>query len=126
MPRPTIRRRPFGTAPSGPLLRAARLAAPGEKRVMDVWTTAPGLQVYTANRLDGSLTTADGLPLRRHGAVCLETQHVRDAPNRPDYPSAVVRPGPSHPRRTEFRFPAAPRRTGRTTPETAGRTAGLG
>ncbi|MCB8906959.1 MULTISPECIES: aldose epimerase family protein [unclassified Streptomyces] len=89
----------------GPLMYAARLTAPGETRVMEVWTTAPGVQVYTANHLDGSLTDGTGRAHERHGAVCLETQHYPDAPNRPEYPSAVVRPGTTAHRRTEFRFP---------------------
>ncbi|MFE5794866.1 aldose epimerase family protein [Streptomyces sp. NPDC056503] len=85
--------------------RAARLASPDGGRVMEVWTTAPGLQVYTANQLDGTLTDPAGRPLRRHGGVCLETQHLPDAPNRPEYPSPVLRPGTPARRRTEFRFP---------------------
>ncbi|MFB7365550.1 aldose epimerase family protein [Streptomyces hydrogenans] len=85
--------------------RAARLAAPGGIRVMEVWTTAPGLQVYTANRLDGTLADPAGRPLRRHGAVCLETQHYPDAPNRPAYPTPVLHPAGTARRRTEFRFP---------------------
>ncbi|GGV99307.1 hypothetical protein GCM10010230_25120 [Streptomyces narbonensis] len=78
---------------------------------MEVWTTAPGLQVYTANHLDGTLTDPAGHPLGRHGAVCLETQHLPDAPNRPAYPSAVLRPGTTGHRRTEFRFPRPAART---------------
>ncbi|KOX25495.1 MULTISPECIES: aldose epimerase family protein [unclassified Streptomyces] len=89
--------------------RAARLAAPGGTRAMEVWTTAPGLQVYTANQLDGTLTDPGGRPLSRHGAVCLEPQHFPDAPNRPAYPSAVLEPGTTGRRRTEFRFPGAAR-----------------
>ncbi|MER5887943.1 aldose epimerase family protein [Streptomyces sp. NPDC001941] len=90
--------------------RAARLATADESRVMEVWTTAPGLQVYTANQLDGTLGDPDGRPLVRHGAVCLEAQHYPDAPNRPGYPSPVLRPGDTARRRTELRFPhlAAP------------------
>ncbi|MFF2777477.1 aldose epimerase family protein [Streptomyces sp. NPDC058052] len=86
--------------------RAARLTAPGGTRVMEVWTTAPGLQIYTANQLDGTLTDPEGRPLLRHGAVCLETQHYPDAPNRPAYPTPVLRPGTTARRRTEFRFPS--------------------
>ncbi|MFE6710930.1 aldose epimerase family protein [Streptomyces sp. NPDC057695] len=89
----------------GPLRYAARLAAPGDTRVMEVWTTAPGVQVYTANHLDGTLTDGTGRSHERHGAVCLETQHYPDAPNHPEYPSAVLRPGGTAHRRTEFRFP---------------------
>ncbi|MFJ3583314.1 aldose epimerase family protein [Streptomyces sp. NPDC090127] len=95
----------LSTQGPGPLRPAARLAAPAESRVMEVWTTAPGLQVYTANQLDGSLSDGADRSLERHGAVCLETQHFPDAPNRADYPSPVLRPGATAHRRTEFRFP---------------------
>ncbi|MFC9273250.1 aldose epimerase family protein [Streptomyces zhihengii] len=92
-------------AADGGLRRAARLAAPRESRVMEVWTTEPGIQVFTANHLDGALQDAAGRPLERHAAVCLETQHFPDAPNRPEYPSPVLRPGTTAESRTEFRFP---------------------
>jgi aldose 1-epimerase len=95
-------------AESRELRRAARLTASGTTRVMEVWTTAPGLQVYTANQLDGTLTDPAGRPLVRHGAVCLEAQHFPDAPNRPDYPTPVLRPGATARRRTEFRFSLQP------------------
>lgn len=85
--------------------RAARLTAPGAERVMEVWTTEPGIQVYTANQLDGALATADGGRHDRHSAVCLETQHLPDSPNRPDYPRTVLREGEVFRSRTEFRFP---------------------
>ncbi|WP_405392798.1 galactose mutarotase [Streptomyces sp. NBC_01102] len=94
-----------GAGPAGGLRRAARLTAPGEARVLEVWTTEPGIQVYTANRLDGSFTDADGRRQERHGAVCLETQHLPDSPNRPDQPSTVLRPGGTARSRTEMRFP---------------------
>ncbi|MEU3299049.1 aldose epimerase family protein [Streptomyces sp. NPDC006678] len=89
----------------GELRRAARLVAPAAKRVMEVWTTEPGVQVYTANQLDGTLTDGAGRSHGRHSAVCLETQHFPDAPNRPDFPSTVLRPGTIGYSRTEFRFP---------------------
>ncbi|MQY36943.1 Aldose 1-epimerase [Streptomyces sp. RB17] len=89
----------------GELRRAARLADPGSGRRMEVWTTEPGIQVYTGNTLDGSLSGADAKPYERHGAVCLETQHFPDSPNRPEYPSTVLRPGEEYRTRTEFGFP---------------------
>ncbi|MFB7107184.1 aldose epimerase family protein [Streptomyces hydrogenans] len=95
----------LGSRESAAPRRAARLSTPDGARTMEVWTTAPGLQVYTANQLDGTLTDPSGRPLGRHGAVCLETQHLPDAPNRPAYPSPVLRPGTTGHRRTEFRFP---------------------
>ncbi|MFE3140944.1 aldose epimerase family protein [Streptomyces scopuliridis] len=85
--------------------RAARLAAPGEARVMEVWTTEPGIQVYTANQLDGSLADPAGRPHERHAAVCLETQHLPDSPNRPGHPSTLLRPDEVASSRTELRFP---------------------
>ncbi|WP_405009622.1 aldose epimerase family protein [Kitasatospora sp. NBC_01539] len=87
------------------LRRAARLTAPHGTRTLEVWTTEPGVQVYTGNQLDGSLTGPDGRPYGRHAAVCLETQHYPDAPNHPDYPSTVLRPGETLTSRTEYRFP---------------------
>lgn len=80
----------------GGLRRAARLVEPASGRAMEVWTTEPGLQVYTANGL--------GAPFGRHAAVCLETQNFPDAPNRPQYPSAVLRPGHLHRSTTHHRF----------------------
>lgn len=84
---------------------AAVLHDPGSGRTMEVRTTEPGIQVYTANRLDGTLTGPGGRRYGRHDAVCLETQHLPDSPNRPEYPSTVLRPGDVLRSRTEFRFP---------------------
>lgn len=92
-------------APDGSPRRAARLTAPDGGRVLEVWTTRPGIQVYTANQLDGRFTDATGRLHERHGAVCLETQHLPDAPNRPDFPGTVLRPGEQATSRTELRFP---------------------
>ncbi|WP_370081605.1 aldose epimerase family protein [Streptacidiphilus sp. MAP12-16] len=90
------------------LRRAARLADPGSGRRMEVWTTEPGIQVYTGNALDGTLRSPAGKPYERHGAICLETQHFPDSPNRPDFPSTVLRPGATFRSATEFRFPHLP------------------
>ncbi|WP_299539273.1 aldose epimerase family protein [uncultured Streptomyces sp.] len=91
--------------PRTDLRRAARLTAPDAARILEVWTTEPGIQVYTANQLDGTLVDAAGRPMERHGAVCLETQHLPDSPNRPAHPSTVLRPGAPARSRTELRFP---------------------
>ncbi|MGW2595344.1 aldose epimerase family protein [Streptomyces sp. NPDC001515] len=102
-------------ATPGALRRAARLTAPDAVRTMEVWTTEPGIQVYTANQLDGTLTAPGGGRHTRHGAVCLETQHLPDSPNRPDQPTTVLRPDEVFTSRTELRFPhlgTAPDRTG--------------
>ncbi|MGQ4511144.1 galactose-1-epimerase [Streptomyces sp. DW26H14] len=94
-------------AHSGPA-RAARLEDPLSGRRLEVWTTEPGIQVYTGNTLDGSFTGRDAKPYERHGAVCLETQHLPDSPNRPGYPSTVLRPGAAYRSTTELRFPHLP------------------
>ena len=102
----------LGSGPrDGALHRAARLADPLTGRRLEVWTTEPGVQVYTGNNLDGSLGGADGKPYERHGAVCLETQHYPDSPNRPDFPGTVLRPGEEFASATEFRFPHLAERT---------------
>ncbi|MFC9328751.1 aldose epimerase family protein [Kitasatospora sp. NPDC057015] len=88
--------------------RAARLADPASGRTLEVWTTEPGLQVYSANQLDGTLADADGHRHPPQGGVCLETQHLPDSPNRPEYPSTVLRPGERFTSRTEFRFTHLP------------------
>ncbi|MEU5716313.1 aldose epimerase family protein [Streptomyces sp. NPDC020403] len=92
-------------ARDGGLRRAARLSAPDARRVLEIWTTEPGIQVYTANQLDGEFTDATGRRHERHGAICLETQHLPDSPNRPEFPTAVLRPGDTARSRTELRFP---------------------
>lgn len=70
-----------------------------------LWTTEPGLQVYTGNQLDGAFTDGTGRRHERHGSLCLETQHLPDSPNRPAHPSTVLRPGETLRSRTEWRFP---------------------
>jgi len=88
---------------------AARLVAPDAGRALEVWTNQPGVQVYTANRLDGGQREASGRRLVRHAGLCLETQHLPDSPHHPGYPSTVLRPGEVFARRTEFR-PVVPAR----------------
>jgi aldose 1-epimerase len=96
---------------TGALRRAARLHDPRGGRRLEVWTTEPGLQVYTGNSLDGSLRGPDGKRIERHAGICLETQQFPDAPNRPDYPDPVLRPGAVRHSATEFRFPHLPARS---------------
>lgn len=86
------------------LVLAARLEDPGSGRVMDVLTTEPGLQVATANRLDGTIVGKDGATYGKHSGVCLETQHFPDSPNQPSFPSTILRPGAFFESRTVFKF----------------------
>ncbi|NUQ66511.1 MAG: galactose mutarotase [Pirellulales bacterium] len=69
---------------------AARLADPSSGRVMEVSTTQPGVQLYTANGL--RLRRSDGVEFGPHAGVCLETQHFPDSPNQPQFPSTILRP----------------------------------
>ncbi|HEY2071948.1 MAG TPA: aldose epimerase family protein, partial [Gaiellaceae bacterium] len=83
---------------------AARLAEPSTGRVLEVFTTEPGLQVYTGNRLDGSLVGAGGRRYERYAGVALETQRFPDSPNHPHFPSALVTPERPFRSTTELRF----------------------
>ena len=83
---------------------AARLEDPASGRAMEVATTEPGLQFYSGNFLDGSLVGSHGQAIRQGDGLCLETQHFPDAPNRPDFPSTLLRPGASYASTTVHRF----------------------
>ena len=72
---------------------AARVYEPTSGRVMEVWTTEPGVQFYAGNFLDGTLTGKAGKVYHRRYGLCLETQHFPDSPNKPDFPDTVLRPG---------------------------------
>ena len=87
----------------GELSLAARVYEPNTGRTMEVYTTQPGMQFYTGNFLDGSLRVA-GKPCLKHYGFCLETQHFPDSPNRPEFPSTVLRPGETYHQVTIHRF----------------------
>ena len=78
-------------ATDGAPTRAALLEAAG--RTLEVLTTEPGLQVYTANSFTGVVTGAAGVPYGPYAGIALETQHHPDSPHHPDYPSTALRPG---------------------------------
>lgn len=73
-------------------------------RIMQVFTTQPGVQLYTGNYLDGTLSGPSGRKYVKNGAVCLETQHFPDSPNHPNFPSTVLRPGEKFSSTTVYRF----------------------
>lgn len=77
----------------------ATVTDPDSGRSLEVATTEPGVQFYTGHMLDGTAT-----PYGPFAGLCLETQRFPDAPNRPEFPSAVLRPGTTHVSATEFRF----------------------
>jgi len=87
---------------SNEILRAAILSS--QTRTLEVWTTEPGLQVYTGQSLGGSAPGKDGMPYGAFAGIALETQHFPNSPNIPAFPSTVLRPGQTYRSITEFRF----------------------
>lgn len=83
---------------------AARVQEPASGRVMEVLTTEPGIQFYTGNFLDGSLTGKGGVPYKFRAAFCLETEHYPDSPNQPRFPSVTLKPGETYRTTTIYRF----------------------
>jgi aldose 1-epimerase len=88
------------------LALAARVYEPSSGRVLEVSTTQPGLQFYTGNFLDGTVTGKQGHVYQRHYGFCLETQHFPDSPNHPDFPSTILKPGETFRQKTVFKFSA--------------------
>ncbi|MEE2710415.1 MAG: aldose epimerase family protein [Gemmatimonadota bacterium] len=93
----------------GTLRHAATMKEGGCGRVMEVHTNQPGVQFYTANYLDGSITGKSGAVYGKHGAFCLETQKYPNAINKldaPGWPSVILRPGEVYRHEVEYRFAA--------------------
>ena len=90
------------------LAHAARVVEPTSGRTLDVATTEPGLQFYTGNFLDGTITGKGGHVYRRRNGFCLETQHFPDSPNQPAFPSTILRPGAAYRSRTVYTFGVQP------------------
>lgn len=91
---------------AGTLRLAGRVTEPTTGRAMEVWTTEPGMQLYTGNYLDGSDTGKGGKPYRHRYGFCLETQHYPDSPNRPAFPSTTLRRGARFRSTTVYKFSA--------------------
>jgi aldose 1-epimerase len=90
--------------PSNQLGLHARVQEPSTGRVMEVLSTEPGVQLYTSNFLDGSITGKQGWAYPRYAALCLEPQHFPDSPNQPGFPSAVLLPGQTYRNTIIYRF----------------------
>ena len=86
--------------------RAARLHSPASGIGVEVYTNEPGIQVYAGNFLDGTVRGKGGVAYPARASVCLETQHYPDTPNKPQWPSAVLRPGERYTSHCTFRFTA--------------------
>jgi aldose 1-epimerase len=83
---------------------AARITEPQSGRVMDVLTTQPGVQFYTANHINGEIKGKAGATYRMRSAYCFETQHFPDTPNQPTFPTALLKAGETYHQITVFRF----------------------
>ncbi|HYP14333.1 MAG TPA: galactose-1-epimerase, partial [Bryobacteraceae bacterium] len=92
--------------PAGTMKLAAEVYEPTTGRVMQVHTTEPGLQFYTGNFLDGTIKGKGGRAYGKRFAFCLETQHFPDSPNKPAFPTTVLKPGAEYTSQTAYRFSA--------------------
>jgi aldose 1-epimerase len=86
------------------LTLAAKVYEPTTGRVMEVSTTEPGVQFYSGNFLDGTITGKQGHVYKLRYGFCLETQHYPDSPNHPNFPSTILRPGETYKSETVYRF----------------------
>jgi aldose 1-epimerase len=84
---------------------AARLSDPQNGIRLELLTTEPGMQVYSANNVRPGQFNAQGMEIQRRDGLALETQHFPDSPNHPDFPSTLLRPGETFRATTVFRFP---------------------
>jgi len=92
--------------PAGELGLMARVTEPTSGRVLEVWSTEPGLQFYAGNFLDGTIKGKGGQVYQHRTGFCLEPQHYPDSPNRDNFPSAVLRRGETYRNTIIYKFPA--------------------
>lgn len=90
--------------PNSGVQRIATVEHEESGRIMEVYTDQPGVQLYTGNFLDGSVTGHHGTPIGQHAALCLETQTFPDSPNKPDFPSPVLNPDETYETTTIYQF----------------------
>jgi aldose 1-epimerase len=86
------------------LTLAARVEEPKTGRVMEVYTTEPGVQFYCGNFLDGKQVGKGGKTYKHRYGFCLETQHFPDSPNKPEFPTTVLRPDQEYKTTTVYKF----------------------
>lgn len=94
------------TEPSkdGAPVKAAELYEATSGRYLEVWTSEPGIQIYSGNYLGPHIVGKNGIPYQENSGVAMETQHYPDSPNRPEFPSTILRPGETYRTVTEYRF----------------------
>jgi aldose 1-epimerase len=90
----------------GKYAEAAEVYEPTTGRVVQVWTDQPGVQFYTGNHLDGTVTGKGGKVYRKRDGLCLETQHFPDSPNHPNFPMTELKPGQTFHSVTVYKFSA--------------------
>ncbi|HEX2935999.1 MAG TPA: aldose epimerase family protein [Bacteroidales bacterium] len=83
---------------------AAQVYEPTSGRFMEAYTTEPGIQFYSGNFLDGTLTGSRGIQINKHWGLCLEAQHYPDSPNQPNFPTTVLNPGEKYTQLTVYKF----------------------
>lgn len=83
---------------------AAKLTCPSTGITLEVYTNEPGIQVYSGNFLDGTVTGKNGIVYNQRAAICLETQKYPDTPNKPEWPSANLKPGEEYYSHCVFKF----------------------
>jgi len=89
---------------NGKLALVATLTDSSSRRIMEVYTAEPGVQFYSGNFLDGSITGKNGLIYRKHAGLCLEAQHFPDSPNQPAFPNTILQPGTTYKQQTVYKF----------------------
>lgn len=94
--------------PLGQLGLMARVSEPASGRVMEVFSTEPGLQFYSGNFLNGSIMGKDGMVYRYRSAFCMEPQHYPDSPNHPQFPSTELKPGETYHNTIIYKFSTQP------------------
>ncbi|UFH52963.1 aldose epimerase family protein [Spirosoma sp. KNUC1025] len=92
------------TDKSKSLKLGATVYEPVSGRFMEMFTTEPAVQLYTANHLNGKLIGFNDVPYTRRFGLCLETQHFPDSPNKPNFPTTVLRPGETFKSTTVYKF----------------------
>jgi aldose 1-epimerase len=93
---------------NGTFTKVAQLTDSISGRIMEVYTDEPGMQFYSGNFLDGSITGSNGMVYRKHFGLCLEAQHFPDSPNHPEFPNTILRPGEEYKQKTVYKFGLTP------------------
>jgi len=89
---------------TGYLVQAAEVYEPVSGRLLQAFTTEPGIQFYTGNFLDGTLAGYNGTAYEKHYGFCLEAQHFPDSPNKPQFPTVILNPGSTYRQLTVYKF----------------------